>query len=178
MFREKVETKATLRKLLPDLKANDLGSPSTSDAALAGNQGFDYLPSLSDLIGPRPSAGSPIPGVMSFTGGEDAALQRVEEWMWRDDNLKEYFDIRNGMLGERYSSKLSPWLALGCISPRYAPDMMYTYMNMYTSCLYEYLIYMNILPIHYLYTRQVHRVRGQAVREGASGQQEHILDDL
>ena len=25
---------------------------------------------------------------------------------------------RNGMLGEGYSSKLSPWLALGCISPR------------------------------------------------------------
>ena len=26
--------------------------------------------------------------------------------------------FRNGMLGEGYSSKLSPWLALGCISPR------------------------------------------------------------
>ena len=147
MFREKVEKKDTLRKLLPDLKANDLGSPSISDAALAANQGFHYLPSLSDLIGSRPSATSvesPIPGVMSFTGGEDAALQRVEEWMWRDDNLKEYFDIRNGMLGERYSSKLSPWLALGCISPRYTPDTMYTYSY--------------ILLIHYIHTRQIHRV--------------------
>ena len=120
-----VEAKSSIRKLLPDLKANDLGAPSPiNDATPTTNQGFDYLPSLSDLIGPRPSAvsaGSPIQGVMSFTGGEDAALQRVEEWMWRDDNLKEYFDIRNGMLGERYSSKLSPWLALGCISPRYTP---------------------------------------------------------
>lgn len=26
--------------------------------------------------------------------------------------------MQNGMLGEGYSSKLSPWLALGCISPR------------------------------------------------------------
>ena len=145
MFREKVEKKATLRKLLPDLKANDLGVFSANDAAPTDNQGFDYLPSLSDLIGPRLSAaGGPTPGVMRFTGGEDAALQRVEEWMWRDDNLKEYFDIRNGMLGERYSSKLSPWLALGCISPRYTPDMMYTYSY--------------ILLIHYLYTQQVHRV--------------------
>jgi len=38
--------------------------------------------------------------------------------MFRDDNLKNYFEIRNGMVGESYSSKLSPWLALGCISPR------------------------------------------------------------
>ena len=120
-----VETKSSIRDLLPELQPNDLGVPPISDASSTANQGFDYLPSLPDLIGPRLSAaGSPIQGVMSFTGGEDAALQRVEEWMWRDDNLKEYFDIRNGMLGERYSSKLSPWLALGCISPRYITIMI------------------------------------------------------
>lgn len=29
-----------------------------------------------------------------------------------------YFDTRDGMLGPDYSTKLSPWLALGCLSPR------------------------------------------------------------
>ncbi|CAE7476192.1 unnamed protein product [Symbiodinium sp. KB8] len=57
-------------------------------------------------------------GVLPFRGGEDAALARLQKWMFDDDHLKDYFDIRNGMLGEGYSSKLSPWLALGCISPR------------------------------------------------------------
>merc|ERR1719399_1278545 len=57
-------------------------------------------------------------GVMKFDGGEEAALERLQKWMFADDNLKDYFNIRNGMLGEAYSSKLSPWLALGCISPR------------------------------------------------------------
>lgn len=57
-------------------------------------------------------------GVLPFQGGEDAALARLNKWMFDDDHLKEYFEIRNGMLGEGYSSKLSPWLALGCISPR------------------------------------------------------------
>merc|ERR1719240_1697078 len=57
-------------------------------------------------------------GVMKFQGGEDAARMRLQKWMFDDDKLKDYFDIRNGMLGEGYSSKLSPWLALGCISPR------------------------------------------------------------
>lgn len=29
-----------------------------------------------------------------------------------------YFDTRNGMLGPDYSTKFSPWLAAGCLSPR------------------------------------------------------------
>lgn len=60
----------------------------------------------------------PGSGVMTFYGGEDAALDRVQKWMFDGDHLKDYFDIRNGMLGEAYSSKLSPWLAVGCISAR------------------------------------------------------------
>lgn len=56
---------------------------------------------------------------MSFEGGETAALHRVQQWMWDDDKLKEYFEIRNGMLGEGYSTKLSPYLGLGNISPKW-----------------------------------------------------------
>lgn len=57
-------------------------------------------------------------GVLPFQGGEDAARARLQKWMFDDNKLKDYFEIRNGMLGDGYSSKLSPWLALGCISPR------------------------------------------------------------
>lgn len=63
-------------------------------------------------------------GVLTFVGGEDEGLKRLQTWMFRDDRLKDYFDIRNGMLGEAYSSKLSPWLALGCISPRCGRDII------------------------------------------------------
>nr|ABF59870.2 cryptochrome dash [Karenia brevis] len=57
-------------------------------------------------------------GVLPFSGGEDAALTRLQKWIWDDDHLREYWMIRNGMKGEGYSSKFSPWLALGCLSPR------------------------------------------------------------
>lgn len=30
-----------------------------------------------------------------------------------------YFDTRNGLIGESYSTKFSPWLAHGCVSPRH-----------------------------------------------------------
>jgi len=57
-------------------------------------------------------------GVLPFEGGETRGLDRIEQYIWRDDHLKEYKKTRNGLLGEDFSSKLSAWLAHGCISPR------------------------------------------------------------
>jgi deoxyribodipyrimidine photo-lyase len=57
--------------------------------------------------------------VLPFRGGESAALERVEEYFWRRDELKRYKETRNGLLGADYSSKFSAWLALGCLSPRF-----------------------------------------------------------
>mmetsp|Transcript_18113 Transcript_18113/g.49412 ORF Transcript_18113/g.49412 Transcript_18113/m.49412 type:complete len:612 (-) Transcript_18113:46-1881(-) len=58
-------------------------------------------------------------GVMEFVGGETAALARVQDYIFIKDRLRIYFDTRNGMLGADYSTKFSPWLAFGCVSPRY-----------------------------------------------------------
>jgi deoxyribodipyrimidine photo-lyase len=53
-----------------------------------------------------------------LVGGECSALERIQSYFWKTDFLRKYKDTRNGLLGIDYSSKLSPWLALGCISPR------------------------------------------------------------
>jgi deoxyribodipyrimidine photo-lyase len=58
-------------------------------------------------------------GVLAFHGGETAGIDRVDEYIWQHDKLRVYKETRNGMLGADYSSKFSPWLALGCLSPRY-----------------------------------------------------------
>merc|ERR1712176_791383 len=58
-------------------------------------------------------------GVMEFKGGETAALARVKDYIWDKDLLRKYFDTRNGMIGADYSTKFSPWLAHGNLSPRY-----------------------------------------------------------
>jgi len=57
--------------------------------------------------------------VLSFEGGERAGKQRVESYIWEQDRLREYKQTRNGLLGAAYSSKFSPWLAAGCLSPRW-----------------------------------------------------------
>lgn len=51
-------------------------------------------------------------------GGEDAALERLEYYTFKSELLTGYRWSRNRSDGMDYSSKLSPYLALGCISPR------------------------------------------------------------
>lgn len=51
-------------------------------------------------------------------GGETSALERLKYYLWETDLIKNYKETRNQLLGVDYSSKLSPWLAQGCISPK------------------------------------------------------------
>lgn len=55
---------------------------------------------------------------MSFQGGMRAGQERLEAYTFRSGMLSRYKQTRNGMLGWDYSSKFSPWLAWGCLSPR------------------------------------------------------------
>lgn len=53
-----------------------------------------------------------------YHGGEAAARDRVEDYFFSSKKLGVYKKTRNGLSGTDYSSKLSPWLACGCISAR------------------------------------------------------------
>ena len=92
------------------------------------------LPGVTGLIaahpefdpGPLPTLAEfgldePVPdprAVLPFRGGETAGRARLAAWLWDEDRLRTYKQTRNGMIGAGYSSKLSPWLALGCLSAR------------------------------------------------------------
>lgn len=67
---------------------------------------------------PEPE-GKPHPkSVLAFRGGETAAWERLRHYFGPGKFLSRYKETRNGLLGGDYSSKLAPWLALGCISAR------------------------------------------------------------
>jgi deoxyribodipyrimidine photo-lyase len=74
------------------------------------------LPSLQDLgkqaITPDPRS------VMLFKGGETEAYKRLNDYFFETQLINTYKLTRNGMVGADYSTKFSPWLALGCLSPR------------------------------------------------------------
>ncbi|KAL8696981.1 MAG: hypothetical protein Q9224_002520, partial [Gallowayella concinna] len=52
-----------------------------------------------------------------FHGGETTGRERIEHLI-TSGNMTTYKDTRNGMLGLDFSTKLSAWLALGCITAR------------------------------------------------------------
>ena len=56
--------------------------------------------------------------VLPFEGGEKKGLERLRYYLWETDYIQQYKETRNGLLGESYSSKISPWLAQGCLSPK------------------------------------------------------------
>ena len=74
------------------------------------------LPSYEVLNSSKPlvSPSSAFP----FSGGETAAMQRLKSYLWDTDAVAKYKETRNGLIGVEYSTKFSPWLSLGCLSPR------------------------------------------------------------
>lgn len=106
-FRKQVEKSSTVYPIFP--------TPQTLPALPEIDRG--EIPTLKEvgLAAPEPDPRA----VITFKGGETAGLARLAHYFWQQDHLKVYKETRNGMLGMDYSSKFSPWLALGCLSPRY-----------------------------------------------------------
>ena len=76
----------------------------------------DNLPDLSDLG--LPPLNRDQRSAFPFLGGTNAALNRLEQYFWKSKKLSFYKNTRNGLVGTDYSSKFSPWLANGSISPK------------------------------------------------------------
>lgn len=105
-FRKEAEKTVALRPLFEaPTSLNSIGDIDTG-----------MLPSLSDLGLEEISFDKR--SVINFRGGEQSAWKRLKTYFWKRDLLKEYKETRNGLIGADYSSKLSPWLAVGAISAK------------------------------------------------------------
>ena len=49
--------------------------------------------------------------------GETGAQTQLERYLWRTEAVTHYKETRNGMLNWQESSRLSLYLAHGCLSP-------------------------------------------------------------
>lgn len=56
--------------------------------------------------------------VYPFTGGETMGNERLKKFIWDDHAIDTYKNTRNNLIGSNYSSKFSPWLANGSLSPK------------------------------------------------------------
>ena len=79
---------------------------------------IDYpIPSLSDLGFKDFEVNKD--SVFRFKGGETNAKNRIRNYFFETRNVSTYKLTRNGLIGEDYSSKFSPWLANGSVSVKY-----------------------------------------------------------
>ncbi|MCZ8354054.1 MAG: DASH family cryptochrome [Cyclobacteriaceae bacterium] len=106
-FRKEAEQEATVRQSfpVPDIIPFDFKVETS------------FIPSLEDWNIPQPI--SDVRTAYPFRGGESAALQHLKQYIWEDERIATYKETRNELIGTAYSSKLSAWLAVGSISPRY-----------------------------------------------------------
>jgi deoxyribodipyrimidine photo-lyase len=99
LFRKEVETHCTFTKPFPTIKHVSPLQHDESSCSIEHHTGSEK-------------------GNTLLIGGEKEANTRLNHYVWETDLIATYKDTRNGLLGMDYSSKFSPWLALGCISPR------------------------------------------------------------
>ena len=105
-FRKHLEKQVSVRKALP----------ASSDNKQIINLDETSIPTLKDLgcddFEMHPNSAFP------FKGGETSALERLRNYFFVTKKLGFYKKTRNGLIGADFSSKFSPWLANGSISPK------------------------------------------------------------
>ncbi|HKL35995.1 MAG TPA: DASH family cryptochrome [Salegentibacter sp.] len=107
-FRKKCEAKVSVRQCVSTPKSlNDENFNIKNNTEIPGlkDLGFEEFEQDSRTAFP-------------FEGGAKQARKRIQQYFWETQNLAQYKQTRNGLLGEDYSSKLSAWLANGSVSAK------------------------------------------------------------
>ncbi|MFN3951947.1 MAG: DASH family cryptochrome [Thermaurantimonas sp.] len=107
-FRKKVEKSLKIKTERPWIR--DLTTPSEFIEASS-------IPDIDSFGFPTQSDTNPK-AAFALQGGETNAWKRVEYYIWNSRKISTYKQTRNGLIGEDYSSKFSPYLAMGNISAR------------------------------------------------------------
>lgn len=80
-----------------------------------------------------------------FVGGESAARDRLQHYLWRQNGAESYKKTRNGLLGANFSTRFSPWLAKGCLSARQVHREVKAWEAINGSCESSYWIVFELL---------------------------------
>ena len=86
------------------------------EGLVSGEQRIDEIERLPCLQVDPPS--DPPDSALFFRGGITSGAERLKHYLWDTDSLSRYKQTRNGMLRVDDSSKLSSWLAFGCLSAK------------------------------------------------------------
>ncbi|MBK9338488.1 MAG: DASH family cryptochrome [Lewinellaceae bacterium] len=117
-------------------------SPTVLPALPAGLE-MGELPTLADL-GHEPFEADPRIA-LPFRGGETEGLARLRHYLWDSNAIATYKETRNGLIGSDYSSKFSPWLSAGSLSPKFIYHEIKRYERERTSNESTYWMFFELL---------------------------------
>ena len=131
---------------------------------LTSTQFIPTLPNVSSLSSWFVSTDNFI-GSKLFIGGENNAQAHIDQYFERC-LVDTYKQTRNQLIGMDYSSKFSPWLALGCISARLIAEKLETYELKYGQNDGTYWLWFELLWrdyfkfLHFKHGRKLYRSKG------------------
>jgi len=97
----------------------------------------DQLPVIPEFI--------PTIKNMIHKGGEQAAREQIDFYCHQNKHLSQYKETRNRLDGWDFSSKLSAYLAQGCISPRQVMQTVIDYEKQFGANQSTYWLYFELL---------------------------------
>ncbi|MBF2054798.1 MAG: DASH family cryptochrome [Candidatus Sericytochromatia bacterium] len=152
-FRRQIETSGArwraplpVPEQLPRIPGELRISGVEADGRLPGSDPWPELTELG-LQAPIPDARSAVP----FSGGENAALARLQHYLWTSHGIACYKETRNSTIGPDYSSKFSLWLANGSLSPRQIMAEVKRYEAEYGANDSTYWLYIELLWRDYFF---------------------------
>lgn len=105
IFRKELERIVPVRAALPMPDSISPIIQSFDPGTIPSLQQLGYTSELTDVVS-------------IFKGGEQEGLKRLKEYIWAGDGLRKYKSRENYISDPLFSSMFSPWLSMGCISPK------------------------------------------------------------
>jgi len=134
-FRKEVERFVSIREPIP--------VPEICLNKVSIDIDYGQIPCLESLG--HKDFGANDKGGFIWKGGESEAKKQLQYYLWDSDLISSYKETRNGLLGRDFSSKLSPWLALGCLSPKYVYAELKKYESERTENKSTYWLFFELL---------------------------------
>lgn len=136
-FRRKVEKYAKVQSVK--------GCNLTNESFLAKTFSQCASLDLNSLQLPLFTIDSKVSSDSLYMGGEEQAHKRVQDYFFNTDYVAQYKETRNGLDGWDFSSRLSAYLALGCITPRQIVAYLSEYENTRTKNDSTYWLFFELL---------------------------------
>lgn len=134
-FRKEVEKYIPVR--------NPLDSPDAIKKFDNIDIDWGEVPAMEDLN--HQDFGENSKGGFIWKGGESEAVKQLHYYFWESDLIANYKETRNELLGRDFSSKFSPWLAQGCLSPKLIYSELKKYENERTKNKSTYWLFFELM---------------------------------